>query len=210
MRRDSRRRLGFTLIELLVVIAIIAILIALLLPAVQQAREAARRTQCKNNLKQIGLAMHNYHDVYTTFPPGHMFDTTIPGGNANSFQHPEMWAWGAFILPFVDQAPLFNQLNVSQRRLTDLLAEGPDVAALIQIPLSVYHCPSDPGGGGLADPALIWNSPGVLAGGMSDFRAGSSNYVANLGCDERNDRNRGGTLFKGWRGPFFVIIPRAV
>ena len=92
---------GFTLIELLVVIAIIAILIALLLPAVQQAREAARRTQCKNNLKQIGLALHNYHDVHNGFPMGNM----IPGTHGPT-------AWVA-MLPFIEQAPLFNQINFS-------------------------------------------------------------------------------------------------
>jgi prepilin-type N-terminal cleavage/methylation domain-containing protein len=94
----SRRR-GFTLIELLVVIAIIAILIALLLPAVQQAREAARRTQCKNNLKQIGLGLHNYHDIYNRFPCG----------NISAGTHgPTGWI---AILPQIDQAPLFNALN---------------------------------------------------------------------------------------------------
>src|SRR6476619_1426470 len=88
MIRAPKRR-GFTLIELLVVIAIIAVLIALLLPAVQQAREAARRTQCKNNMKQIGLALHNYHDAFNMFPPSQVYDgfadnNTNVGGNTCS------------------------------------------------------------------------------------------------------------------------------
>lgn len=96
------RRTAFTLIELLVVIAIIAVLIALLLPAVQQAREAARRSQCKNNLKQYGLALHNYHDAYGAFPLG--------GTATWSNVAPEV-SWQARILPFIDQAPLYNRLN---------------------------------------------------------------------------------------------------
>ena len=95
---DIRRERAFTLIELLVVIAIIAILIALLLPAVQQAREAARRTQCRNNLKQFGLALHNYHDAHLTFPMGTNYG---------------LWGWKAFVLPFVDQAAMYNVINFS-------------------------------------------------------------------------------------------------
>jgi len=101
------RRSGFTLIELLVVIAIIAILIALLLPAVQQAREAARRTQCKNHLKQIGLAMHNYHDTFLKFPGGGCGGGEPSTATGNSWVHSQ---WVA-ILPYVDQAPLYNQIN---------------------------------------------------------------------------------------------------
>src|SRR5439155_26515849 len=95
------RPAGFTLIELLVVIAIIAILIALLLPAVQQAREAARRTQCKNNLKQMGLAVANYESSFGIFPPGRIEDAA-----ANDWH-----SWAALILPLIDQANMYDQYN---------------------------------------------------------------------------------------------------
>jgi prepilin-type N-terminal cleavage/methylation domain-containing protein len=126
---------GFTLIELLVVIAIIAILVALLLPAVQQAREAARRASCKNNLKQLGLALHNYHDVHNTFPPGWI-------GVINGVQqHPEGengFAWGTMILPFFDQAPLYQQMDF---RLPMNVAPN---RPLLRQQLTVFQCPSDP------------------------------------------------------------------
>ena len=112
----QKSRRGFTLIELLVVIAIIAILIALLLPAVQQAREAARRTQCRNNLKQIGLALYNYHEAHSVFPPGYItggcasaFDLdTIAGNNTICISQRLGLHWPLHILPYVDQAPLYN------------------------------------------------------------------------------------------------------
>src|SRR5215207_9851883 len=95
---------GFTLIELLVVIAIIAVLIALLLPAVQAAREAARRAQCVNNLKQIALALHNYHDTVGSLPPGAINNASYGG---------TWWNWIAFSLPYMEQAPLYNSINFS-------------------------------------------------------------------------------------------------
>src|SRR5512134_2021324 len=97
-RRNASPRGGFTIVELLVVIAIIGVLIALLLPAVQAAREAARRTQCKNNLKQLGLALHNYHDVYTVFPPG--------GTYRAAAVQPAGWSIQARLLPYIEQANL--------------------------------------------------------------------------------------------------------
>ena len=101
----TRKRIGFTLIELLVVIAIIAILVALLLPAVQQAREAARRTQCKNNLKQIGLAMHNYESTYGRLPCAMYSDVDDSAGCDD-----DGFGFLYMLLPYIDQAPLFNQM----------------------------------------------------------------------------------------------------
>ncbi|MCA9061971.1 MAG: DUF1559 domain-containing protein, partial [Planctomycetaceae bacterium] len=105
------RRRGFTLIELLVVIAIIAILIALLLPAVQQAREAARRTQCKNNLKQLGLAMHNYHDAHNCFPHNHCRWTNAPNYYGTGPDDNPEWSWIVMSLPYLEQANMYNQIE---------------------------------------------------------------------------------------------------
>ena len=146
-----RKSSGFTLIELLVVIAIIAILIALLLPAVQQAREAARRSQCKNNLKQFGLAMHNYHDTHGVFPigvvgrPGSNWQcSTMSNGDTLPNQDYRSWGWGTYVLPYVDQAPLYNSLQPDGCRMpnADALFNG---EKLLQQALSVYACPSDTG-----------------------------------------------------------------
>jgi prepilin-type N-terminal cleavage/methylation domain-containing protein len=121
MKRMRMGRGGFTLIELLVVIAIIAILIALLLPAVQQAREAARRTQCRNNLKQIGIALHNYNETMASLPPG--------------FQLPTQIQWTARILPFMDRENVKNVVNFdSSWNFTTQIGH---------LKLPVYRCPSD-------------------------------------------------------------------
>jgi prepilin-type N-terminal cleavage/methylation domain-containing protein/prepilin-type processing-associated H-X9-DG protein len=136
MAAQHKAKRGFTLIELLVVIAIIAILIALLLPAVQQAREAARRSQCRNNLKQIGLALHNYHDTVGAFPPGWI-------DNQQGKDH-DAWGWGAQILPQLDQAPLFNILKVGEGNPPSS-DKNPTNLAAAQTALSVFRCPSDVG-----------------------------------------------------------------
>lgn len=128
----GRRRTGFTLIELLVVIAIISVLIAILLPAVQLAREAARRANCSNHLRQLGIALHSYHDDHQSLPPG---SCVLPVGAPQQTG----WGWGAFILPDVEQAPLYDLIDFNHGTLVG--SNG----ALVGTPLPVFKCPSDIG-----------------------------------------------------------------
>jgi len=140
---DSRFRRAFTLVELLVVIAIIGVLVGLLLPAVQAAREAARRMQCQNNLKQMGLAMHNYHDAYKKFPAQDYAGKASMCKLVNtSFTY--RWGWGSSILPFIEQSALYNQL------LPDACSMPPPTtlyngSLLLQQSIPTFVCPSDPG-----------------------------------------------------------------
>ncbi len=138
------RRVGFTLIELLVVIAIIAVLIALLLPAVQSAREAARRAQCTNNLKQVGLAMHNYHAANNCFPPGGTNASFITGQVAQGWG---CWSAHAMMLPYMEQTTIYNALNFnivceSASNNNDDLCQTTGTTRSI----SIFLCPSNQGG----------------------------------------------------------------
>lgn len=184
-----RRRRGFTLIELLVVIAIIAVLIALLLPAVQQAREAARRTQCKNNLKQMGLAVHNYHDTFLVYPPGSI---ALPNGTVNT-----QMGWGIAILPYIDQAPLFNQYN------QNLTNSDPGNNVVTKQKLPAQNCPSDPNAGQTIVPGSGQANTNGVQMAVSSYRAnaGTSNNASDFFDGQYNFAN----LTLAWRGMIHCV-----
>ncbi len=161
---------GFTLIELLVVIAIIGILIALLLPAVQSAPEAARVIHCTNNLRQMGLGLHTYHEAYGSFPPGCIDDA----------RREESWGWGALILAFIEQEPLYDQLQVTERRLKDVL-QHPTHRYLTQTPIATFRCVTDETD--LQLKARIRHFRGN--GNVGRIDLGTSNYIACQGLYEK-------------------------
>jgi prepilin-type N-terminal cleavage/methylation domain-containing protein len=172
IRRKSCR--GFTLVELLVVIAIVSLLIALLLPAVQQAREAARRSQCSNNLKQLGIALHNYASTFDSLlPPGYNAYTAAGGFNG--------WGWGTVILPQIDQKNLYSSLAKSNPSIDGGLM-GLTTAAptpmTIEMSVSTFRCPSDSGANVIAV-TTVGGSP-VLS---SPVNLGRSNYIGVCGTD---------------------------
>jgi prepilin-type N-terminal cleavage/methylation domain-containing protein/prepilin-type processing-associated H-X9-DG protein len=172
--RRGAARAAFTLIELLVVIAIIAILIGLLLPAVQKVRDAAARAKCQNNLKQIGLAMHNYHDVNGTLPDGQIELNTV-----------YYWNWAIQILPFMEQGPLFQKYN------NTLPNADPANLPVLQSPVPTYVCPSDLRSGQLIAPETI----GPNGSGNTTLQYMASTYKVMTGKQDTSSTNTFGGFF---------------
>jgi len=186
-----RPHLGFTLIELLVVIAIIAVLIALLLPAVQAAREAARRMQCTNNLKQIGLAMHNYHSTYDVFPMAASKNcNSDPSSNCPTYADWRGWSSLATALPYVEQTPLYNAINFSMADEIHDAQPAPENLTVVGTVVKAYMCPSDPYVG-----HQNINNYHACYGTTSDWPSGPSNGLGNM---QNADGNGSTGMFAVW------------
>jgi prepilin-type N-terminal cleavage/methylation domain-containing protein/prepilin-type processing-associated H-X9-DG protein len=160
---------GFTLVELLVVIAIIGILVALLLPAIQAAREAARRTECNNKLKQIGVALHNYHDTHKSLPAGYIYRTTAP-----SVAGDPDWGWQVSLMPYMELDALYAELDMTTKLLKQYYKAGATAAEQepLQRPIPAYRCPSD-----IAKDLNTYCNFGAT----NHFRIATSNYVGSAG-----------------------------
>jgi prepilin-type N-terminal cleavage/methylation domain-containing protein/prepilin-type processing-associated H-X9-DG protein len=171
------RSRAFTLIELLVVIAIIAVLVGLLLPAVQSARDAARRAQCVNNLKQIGLSLHNYHDIILALPPGYVSNFDASGNDTGPG-----WGWATMLLPRFEQTPLFNAINFS------LAIENPANQTSRLPSVNNFLCPSDP------TASVYWavNRDAATGDPISNIcQVAPSNYVGMYGTGEPGPEGEG-------------------
>ena len=199
-RTLCRLRRGFTLIELLVVIAIIAVLIALLLPAVQQAREAARRAQCQNNLKQLCLGLHNYHGAVGCLPPGFVDSNRATSSPADEVSNRNGLGWGTMILPYIEQGPLYNAIGTQTldfaRNWQDGNHDGTmstaDAIAAASQPVPAFICPSDPMDG--------------LNEDLNNF--GKANYLANAGTTAVAT-NSAGAARQATVGMFFANSSRS-
>lgn len=197
-RNYQKRRKAFTLIELLVVIAIIAILVALLLPAVQQAREAARRSQCKSNLKQIGIGLHNYVDVHKVFPAGGYWN--IP----NNGQQYHQGGLLSQILPFVDQAAAYEQIpfeDAPGRNVNNATDSNGKLLRQIFI-VAAYRCPSDPVGNNFNSRSTVQNYAGSKGASNAGSPAGGNPNGTPACADKWLSWRRGNTVGSGVSGPF--------
>src|SRR5262245_7323639 len=192
MNRTPRLRgAGFTLVELLVVIAIIGVLVSMLLPAVNAARESARKMQCSNNLHNMVIAVINYHDTLGTYPNSNFYNQntndSVCQGTATLC---EQYGWHVLILPYIEQQNLHTQLGVLNYSLHHLMAGAnpglKNPSQLLQTRLAIYVCPSDSNPNGNVNATRNFNTAlGTTAGGLGSFQGGVSNYVCNRGTDYR-------------------------